>query len=115
MNVLIINNETVSQLLAMEDCIRVQEEAFRKLLTSGAVYRPRIDHYFHDRAGASPTAGMGNSIATISSGVAAGAPSRSLTDADQALPGQRQPPAGPRFRLAFNGLATRPLPQFVKK
>jgi hypothetical protein len=31
MNVLIINNETVSQVLAMEDCIRVQEEAFRKL------------------------------------------------------------------------------------
>ena len=28
---LIINNELVSQLLTMEDCIRVQEEAFRKL------------------------------------------------------------------------------------
>ena len=43
---LIINNELVSQLLTMEDCIRVQEEAFRKLPTGGAIHRPRIDLYF---------------------------------------------------------------------
>ena len=43
---LIINNELVSQLLTMEDCIRVQEEAFRKLPTGGAIHRPRIDMYF---------------------------------------------------------------------
>ena len=43
---LIINNELVSQLLAMHDCIRVQEEAFKKLPTGGAIHRPRIDMYF---------------------------------------------------------------------
>ncbi|MDE2049769.1 MAG: ornithine cyclodeaminase family protein [Gammaproteobacteria bacterium] len=43
---LIIDNETVSQLLTMEDCIRVQEEAFRKLPAGGAIHRPRIDVYF---------------------------------------------------------------------
>lgn len=43
---LIIDNETVSQLLTMEDCIRVQEAAFRKLPTGGAMHRPRIDMYF---------------------------------------------------------------------
>jgi ornithine cyclodeaminase/alanine dehydrogenase-like protein (mu-crystallin family) len=43
---LIINNELVSQLLTMEDCIRVQEEAFKKLPTGGAIHRPRIDMYF---------------------------------------------------------------------
>ena len=43
---LIINNELVSELLSMEDCIRVQEEAFRKLPTGGAIHRPRIDMYF---------------------------------------------------------------------
>jgi alanine dehydrogenase len=44
--VLIIDNELVSQLLTMEDCIRVQEEAFRKLPSGGAIHRPRIDMYF---------------------------------------------------------------------
>jgi alanine dehydrogenase len=43
---LIIDNATVSQLLTMQDCIRVQEAAFRKLPTGGAVHRPRIDMYF---------------------------------------------------------------------
>lgn len=43
---LIINNELVSQLLTMPDCIRVQEEAFRKLPAGGAIHRPRIDMYF---------------------------------------------------------------------
>jgi alanine dehydrogenase len=42
---LIINNELVAQLLTMDDCIRVQEEAFRKLATGGAIHRPRIDMY----------------------------------------------------------------------
>ena len=43
---LLINNELVSQLLTMDDCIRVQEEAFTKLATGGAIHRPRIDMYF---------------------------------------------------------------------
>jgi alanine dehydrogenase len=43
---LIINNELVAQLLTMEDCIRVQEEAFRNIPTGGAIHRPRIDMYF---------------------------------------------------------------------
>jgi ornithine cyclodeaminase/alanine dehydrogenase-like protein (mu-crystallin family) len=43
---LIIGNEVVSQILNMRDCIRVQEEAFKKLPTGGAIHRPRIDMYF---------------------------------------------------------------------
>src|SRR5215831_15176227 len=43
---LLINNDLVAQLLTMEDCIRVQEDAFRKLATGGAIHRPRIDMYF---------------------------------------------------------------------
>lgn len=43
---LIIDNDTVSRLLTMEDCIRVQEAAFRKLPSGGAIHRPRIDMYF---------------------------------------------------------------------
>jgi len=43
---LIIDNQTVAQLLTMQDCIRVQEDAFRKLPAGGAMHRPRIDMYF---------------------------------------------------------------------
>jgi alanine dehydrogenase len=42
---LIIGNELVAELLTMKDCIRVQEEAFRKLPVGGAMHRPRIDMY----------------------------------------------------------------------
>lgn len=42
---LIINNTDVSQLLTMDDCIRVQEEAFKKLPYGGSIHRPRIDVY----------------------------------------------------------------------
>ena len=42
---LIINNEDVTKLLSMTDCIRVQEEAFKKLPYGGAIHRPRIDIY----------------------------------------------------------------------
>ncbi len=42
---LIINNNDVAKILTMADCIRVQEEAFRKLPFGGAMYRPRIDMY----------------------------------------------------------------------
>lgn len=42
---LIINNDDVAALLKMEDCIRVQEEAFRKIPDGGAIHRPRIDMY----------------------------------------------------------------------
>src|SRR6516162_1004075 len=43
---LIIDNALVCELLTMKNCIRVQEEAFRKLPTGGAIHRPRIDMYF---------------------------------------------------------------------
>src|SRR5580704_17766082 len=43
---LIIDNALVCELLTMTDCIRVQEEAFRKLPSGGAIHRPRIDMYF---------------------------------------------------------------------
>jgi len=42
----IINNDLVSRLLTMEECIHAQEEAFRKIPTGGAIHRPRIDMYF---------------------------------------------------------------------
>src|SRR5680860_1762626 len=42
---LLINNDDVFKLLTMEDCIRVQEEAFKKIPTGGAIHRPRIDMY----------------------------------------------------------------------
>jgi hypothetical protein len=45
-DMLLINNELVSELLTMEDCIRVQEDAFRKLPVGAAIHRPRIDMYF---------------------------------------------------------------------
>jgi alanine dehydrogenase len=43
---LIIDNEQVSRLLTMEECIRAQEDAFAKLPSGGAIHRPRIDLYF---------------------------------------------------------------------
>ncbi len=43
---LIINNDEVATVLNMKDCIRVQEAAFKKLPTGGAMHRPRIDMYF---------------------------------------------------------------------
>jgi ornithine cyclodeaminase/alanine dehydrogenase-like protein (mu-crystallin family) len=43
---LIIGNDVVAQILTMRDCLRVQEEAFCKLPTGGAIHRPRIDLYF---------------------------------------------------------------------
>lgn len=42
---LIINNTLVEELLDMQTCIDVQEEAFRGLATSASVMRPRIDVY----------------------------------------------------------------------
>ncbi len=42
---LFINNDIVHDILTMEDCIRVQEAAFRKLATGEAMHRPRIDMY----------------------------------------------------------------------
>ena len=42
----LINNDEVSQVLNMADCIRVQEEAFRGLAEYGAVHRPRVDLYY---------------------------------------------------------------------
>ena len=43
---LIIGNDVVTEILTMDDCLRAQEEAFRKLPTGGAIHRPRIDMYF---------------------------------------------------------------------
>ncbi len=42
---LIINKEIVADLLTMEDCLRVQEAAFKQLPTGEAMHRPRIDMY----------------------------------------------------------------------
>ena len=42
---LVIDNDTVAKVLTMADCIRVQEEAFKKIPTGGAIHRPRIDMY----------------------------------------------------------------------
>jgi ornithine cyclodeaminase/alanine dehydrogenase-like protein (mu-crystallin family) len=42
---LIIDNATVTRVLKMADCIRVQEEAFKKIPAGGAIHRPRIDMY----------------------------------------------------------------------
>jgi alanine dehydrogenase len=41
----LIDNDLVKALLTMEDCIRVQEEAFKELITGDAGHRPRIDMY----------------------------------------------------------------------
>jgi alanine dehydrogenase len=42
----IINNEIVSRLLTMDECIKAQEQAFAKLPGGGAIHRPRVDMYF---------------------------------------------------------------------
>ena len=42
---LMINNDTVAQLLTMRDCIAVQERAFAGLLTGESVSRPRLDTF----------------------------------------------------------------------
>jgi alanine dehydrogenase len=42
---LIINNDDVAKVLTMADCIRIQEDAFKKLPFGGAIHRPRIDLY----------------------------------------------------------------------
>ena len=42
---LIINNKIVEELLDMQTCIDVQEDAFRGLATRSSVMRPRIDVY----------------------------------------------------------------------
>ena len=42
---LLIDNETVHKVLAMDECIRTQEEAFLGLLTKESVHRSRIDIY----------------------------------------------------------------------
>lgn len=43
---LIIGNEVVSDVLSMRECIEVQEKAFKKIPSGGAIHRPRIDMYF---------------------------------------------------------------------
>jgi alanine dehydrogenase len=43
---LIIDNDLVAQVLTMQECIRAQEEAFKKLPTGRAIHRPRVDLYF---------------------------------------------------------------------
>lgn len=42
---LIINNDLVSRLLTMDDCIEAQERAFAGLATGRSIHRPRIDMY----------------------------------------------------------------------
>src|SRR5581483_4453382 len=46
LSMLIINNDLVREILTMQDCIRVQEEAFSQLPSGRAMHRPRIDMYF---------------------------------------------------------------------
>ena len=43
---LIINNDLVSELITVDDCVDALESAFKKLPTGGAIHRPRIDMYF---------------------------------------------------------------------
>jgi alanine dehydrogenase len=43
---LIINNDLVSELITVDDCVDALEAAFKKLPTGGAIHRPRIDMYF---------------------------------------------------------------------
>jgi len=43
---LLINNAQVTELLTMADCVRVQDEAFRKLPSGGSIHRGRVDMYF---------------------------------------------------------------------
>lgn len=43
---LIINNDDVTDLLSMQECIESQEAAFAKIPAGGAIHRPRIDMYF---------------------------------------------------------------------
>lgn len=43
---LIIDNNLVGELLTMDDCIRVQEQAFRGLPTGRSIHRPRVDMYY---------------------------------------------------------------------
>ena len=42
---LLINNNDVHRILSVEECVSVQKEAFRGLLTGASVYRPRVDVY----------------------------------------------------------------------
>ena len=42
---LLINNETVEEILDMKGCIDALETGYRDLLAERAVYRPRIDLY----------------------------------------------------------------------
>jgi alanine dehydrogenase len=43
---LIIDNALVAELLAMKDCIAVQDEAFRGLADGRSIHRPRVDLYY---------------------------------------------------------------------
>ena len=42
---LVIDNRTQESLVTMQECIEVQEDAFRKLAEGIAAHRPRIDVY----------------------------------------------------------------------
>jgi alanine dehydrogenase len=42
---LLLDNETIAQVLTMKACIDAQERAFRRLATGEAIHRPRIDLY----------------------------------------------------------------------
>jgi len=43
--VLLIDNPTVEKVVSMDECIKVQEQAFRGLPTGASIHRPRIDVY----------------------------------------------------------------------
>lgn len=42
---LVIDNDLVKRLLTVEECIQLQEDAFKKIPAGGAIHRPRIDMY----------------------------------------------------------------------
>ena len=42
---LFVHNDVVAEILTMEDCIAVQEKAFRDLAAGRAAHRPRSDIY----------------------------------------------------------------------
>lgn len=42
---LFLNNDDIHQLLHMQDCINIQEAAFKGLAEGHSVHRPRIDMY----------------------------------------------------------------------
>ena len=89
---LIINNELVSQLLTMEDCIRVQAQAFRKIPTGGAIHSWTVCHHPFNFFFKSMTPYV-VALVDMDAGVRVNAPLRGMAGADLEI--------GKRVTLAF--------------